>query len=72
MKLKNLVQLFLLLLVIGSSKAINQPVWSYKTAGDIWSVSVDGYVVAGSSDHKIYLFNKIGELLWSYDTGDQV
>ena len=78
MKLGKLPLLFLLMALIANAGAMakavaNQLVWSYKTDGDILSVSIDNaYVVAGSSDHKVYLFNKDGKLLWSYDTGDQV
>ena len=67
---------FLLIVLIYGVKAeetVNHPAWSYKTAGDVWSVSInkDNYVVAGSGS-KIYFFNKEGELLWSYKTGGWV
>ncbi len=47
----------------------------YKTDGSIYSVSItpDGsYIAAGSSDNKIYLFDRSGKLLWSYETGSWV
>ena len=56
------------LIANAKGEVINQSVWSYRTADDVWSVSInDNYVVAGSD--KVYFFNKEGKLLWGYDTG---
>jgi WD40 repeat protein len=50
--------------------------WSYLTGDGIYSVAIsaDGqYVVTGSYDHKIYLFQKSSNTtLWTYSTGSDV
>ena len=52
--------------------------WSYETDWDVNSVSIssDGsYIAAGSEDSKVYLLDREGNLLWSYETlikGDSV
>ena len=49
--------------------------WKRETGYTIRDVdtSSDGeYILVGSFDHKVYLFNRDGTLLWSYLTGDTV
>ena len=51
--------------------------WSYEMwiNVDVRSISVssDGsYIAAGSYDDKVYFFNRNGNLLWSYETGNTV
>ena len=49
--------------------------WRYETGNWVCSVVItpDGrYIVAGSRDNHVYLFNTQGELLWRYRTGDDV
>ncbi|MDP7474324.1 MAG: hypothetical protein QGH00_05110, partial [Candidatus Poseidoniia archaeon] len=55
------------------------PEWSYNTGDDIEqreaaAISADGeYIVGGSIDNKIYLFDRDSSTpLWSYTTGNQV
>lgn len=53
-----------------------KPLWTYETGDELRSsaISRDGnYIVAGSHDSKVYLFEKDGqEPVWSYRTGDYV
>ena len=53
-------------------KDSSTPLWIYTTGGDVHSVSIsaDGeYIVAGSYDNKVYLFDKDSSTpLWSHDT----
>lgn len=50
--------------------------WNYTTGGDMISISLssDGnYIVAGSSDNKVYLFDKLSSTpLWVYSTEGDV
>jgi outer membrane protein assembly factor BamB len=66
---------FALILMAGEADAI-EPEWSYTTGDAVVSVAIsaDGeYIVAGSTDHKIYLFNKDNNTpLWSHETGNEV
>ena len=52
------------------------PEWSLETGGDVLSVAIssDGeYIVAGSTDDEVYLFDKDSSTpLWSYRTGSDV
>ena len=65
----------LALMAAGEADAI-EPEWSYTTGDAVVSVAIsaDGeYIVAGSTDHKIYLFNKDNNTpLWSHETGNEV
>ncbi|SVE21205.1 uncharacterized protein METZ01_LOCUS474059, partial [marine metagenome] len=50
--------------------------WSYETGDGVNSVAIsaDGeYIVVGSDDYKVYLFDKDSSTpLWSYTTGNEV
>ncbi|HJL53010.1 MAG TPA: PQQ-binding-like beta-propeller repeat protein, partial [Arenicellales bacterium] len=54
----------------------NEFPWNYTTGDDVNSVSISGngeYIVAGSDDYKVYLFNKNSSTpLWSYTAEDSV
>ena len=58
-----------------SQQPEQQPEWIYQTGGMVSvSISSDGnYIVAGSDDGKVYLFDKSSSTpLWSYTTGGYV
>ena len=63
---------------VGTGSEGDSPDWSYTTSGDIESGAVDisssgEYVVVGSKDDKVYLFDKDSNTaLWSYTTGGDV
>lgn len=45
--------------------------WKYATGDSVYGVGVSSngeYVAAGSSDNRVYLLNKTGDLLWNYRT----
>ncbi|MDD1660585.1 MAG: DUF5711 family protein [Methanomicrobiales archaeon] len=49
--------------------------WSYRTGSNLRDIAVSSdsrYIVAGSDDRKVYLFNRTGGLLWIHDLGDPV
>lgn len=57
-------------------KTSNPLIWHYTTGGKIQSISIssDGkYIVAGSNDNKVYLFdNSNSTPLWTFNTGGNV
>ena len=68
--MRSLMVILCLLLVMDVCGAI-EPEWSYKTGYWVDSVAISSngsYVVAGSDDNKVYLFDRSGKLLWSYKT----
>ncbi|MDP6534692.1 MAG: PKD domain-containing protein, partial [Candidatus Poseidoniia archaeon] len=66
----------LALMAAGKADAEKEPVWSYQTGDYVRSVAIsaDGeYITAGSSDDKVYLFDKDSSTpLWNYSTGGAV
>lgn len=66
------------LLLVPAAKSIffnkcGKVLWSYDTSGWVKSISISSnYIVAGSTDGRVYFFNKDGKLLWSYETGGWV
>ena len=57
-------------------KGEEEPLWSYKTDDGIQSVAIsaDGeYLVIGSTDDNVYLFNKDNSTpIWNYTTSDWI
>ena len=53
-------------------KGYPYPIWSYETGATVKALAItpDGnYMVAGSNDNRLYMFDRNG-LMWSYHTGD--
>ena len=65
-----------LVLIAGEADAGKEPLWSSSTEDIVVSVDISadgGYIVAGSDDDKVYLFDKDSSTpLWSYTTGGDV
>ena len=75
LKILGLFTLLILLSDIVQAQETGYELWSYKTGGKVYDVSVssDGsYIAAGSGDNKVYFFNRDGKLLWSYEIRDLV
>lgn len=56
--------------------SVTNPMWSFNTGGDVESVAIssDGnYIIAGTSNHKIFFFHRSNSTpLWNYTTGGNV
>ena len=74
---------FALALMAAGDADAKEPLWSYTTGGNVWSVAIsadDEYIVAGSwegtsENHsgKVYLFDKNSSTpLWNYTTEEGV
>ena len=65
----------LLLVQTGQAEGIgDELLWGYETGNIVKGVSVssDGSYIAARSDVNVYLFNRDGKLLWSYELGGWV
>jgi len=67
---------FFIVCSISASEVSNiSPIWNYTADGIITVVDItqDGqYIIAGSKDCRVYVFNNKGNKLWRYDVGGEI